>query len=95
MCHFQHEGTRTIATNWKIVDIEWLVKIKTDSAGNVHYEKEKQPHNERTVVPAGSQESPRLRPQLELAPRRPPSRPLVSRPWLGVTAPLRHDARAV
>ena len=31
-------ATRTIATNWKYVDIQWLVKIKTDAQGNVHYE---------------------------------------------------------
>ena len=31
-------GTRTIATNWAYVDIQWLVKIKTDSEGDVHYE---------------------------------------------------------
>ena len=43
-------GTRTIATNWTYVDIEWLVKIKTDSKGDVHYEKWKQPHGERTVL---------------------------------------------
>ena len=28
----------------------WLVKIKTDSAGNVHYEAWSQPHGERTVL---------------------------------------------
>ena len=32
------------------VDIQWLVKIKTDSAGDVHYEAETQPHSERTVL---------------------------------------------
>jgi hypothetical protein len=32
------------------VDIEWLVKIKTDSAGDVHYETWSQPHGERTVL---------------------------------------------
>ena len=30
--------------------IRWLVKIKTDSKGNVHYEEWSQPHGERTVV---------------------------------------------
>ena len=43
-------GTRTIATNWTYVDIEWLVKIKTDSKGDVHYEKWKQPLGERTQL---------------------------------------------
>ena len=43
-------GTRTIASNWAYVDIEWLVKVKTDSKGDVHYEKWKQPHKERTVL---------------------------------------------
>ena len=28
----------------------WLIKIKTDSAGNVHYEAWSQPHGERTVL---------------------------------------------
>ena len=28
----------------------WLVKIKTDSAGDVHYEPESQPHGARTVL---------------------------------------------
>lgn len=28
----------------------WLIKIKTDSEGNVHYEKWAQPHGERTVL---------------------------------------------
>ena len=43
-------GTRTIQENWKFVDIQWLVKIKTDSDGNVHYEAWSQPHGERTVL---------------------------------------------
>ena len=43
-------GTRTIAVNWKYVDIEWLVKVKIDSEGNVHYERWSQPHGERTVL---------------------------------------------
>ena len=43
-------GTRTIATNWSFVDIDWLVKIKTDSEGNVHYERWTQPAGERTVL---------------------------------------------
>ena len=43
-------GTRTIAKNWTYVDIAWLVKIKTDSAGDVHYEAWSQPHSERTVL---------------------------------------------
>ena len=38
------------ARNWAYVDIEWLVKIKTDSAGDVHYEAWSQPHGERTVL---------------------------------------------
>ena len=38
------------ARNWAYVDIEWLVKIKTDSAGDVHYEAWRQPHGERTVL---------------------------------------------
>ena len=33
----------TQAKNWAYVDIEWLVKIKTDSGGNVHYEAWSQP----------------------------------------------------
>ena len=43
-------GTRTIATNWTYVDIQWLIKIKTDSDCNVHYEAWSQPHGERTVL---------------------------------------------
>ena len=43
-------GTRTIAKNWAYVDIDWLVKIKTDSEGHVHYEAWKQPQHERTVL---------------------------------------------
>ena len=43
-------GTRTIAKNWTYVGIAWLVKIKTDSEGNVHYEAWSQPHGERTVL---------------------------------------------
>ena len=31
-------GLRTINPNWKYVDVQWLNKIKTDSAGNVHLE---------------------------------------------------------
>ena len=30
--------------------MEWLVKIKTDSEGSVHYEAWSQPHGERTVL---------------------------------------------
>jgi hypothetical protein len=30
--------TRTIRPNWQYVDIKWLVKIKTASNGDVHYE---------------------------------------------------------
>jgi hypothetical protein len=43
-------GTRTIAKGWTYVEIAWLVKIKTDSEGNVHYEAWSQPHGERTVL---------------------------------------------
>ena len=45
-------GTRMIQPNWTYVDIEWLVKIKTDSQGDVHYDKWKQPQgeSERTVL---------------------------------------------
>ena len=43
-------GVRTIAKGWTYVDIEWLVKVKTDSDGNMHYEAEAQPHGERTVL---------------------------------------------
>mmetsp|Transcript_44071 Transcript_44071/g.143012 ORF Transcript_44071/g.143012 Transcript_44071/m.143012 type:complete len:248 (-) Transcript_44071:181-924(-) len=43
-------GTRTIATNWAYVDVEWLNKIKADSEGNVHLEAWAQPHGERTVL---------------------------------------------
>jgi len=43
-------GTRTIATNWTYVEIQWLVKVKTDSKGDVHYEAWRQPHGERTVL---------------------------------------------
>ena len=32
------------------VDVQWLVKIKTASNGDVHYEEWKQPHGERTVL---------------------------------------------
>jgi hypothetical protein len=43
-------STRTIATGWSYVDIGWLVKIKTDSEGNVHYEQWSQPRGLRTVL---------------------------------------------
>ena len=43
-------GTRTIGENWTYVDITWLVKVKTDSAGDVHFEAWSQPHGERTVL---------------------------------------------
>ena len=43
-------GTRTISTGWAYVEIEWLVKIKTDSDGNVHYEAETLPHVKRAVT---------------------------------------------
>ena len=43
-------GMRTINTNWAYVDIQWLVKIKIDSEGNVHYEAWSQPHGERTAL---------------------------------------------
>ena len=36
--------------NWAFVDVQWLVKIKTDSDGNVHYENWTQPAGERTVL---------------------------------------------
>ena len=32
------------------VDVQWLVKVKTDSAGNVHYEAWAQPCGERMVL---------------------------------------------
>lgn len=43
-------GTRTINMGWSYVEITWLVKIKTDSAGDVHYEEWLQPHGEKTVL---------------------------------------------
>ena len=43
-------GKRTVATNWAYVDVDWLVKIKTDSKGDVHYERWAQPRGERTVL---------------------------------------------
>jgi hypothetical protein len=43
-------GTLTIRTNWAYVDVQWLNKVKTDSAGNVHYEAWAQPGGERTVL---------------------------------------------
>ena len=43
-------GTRTIATNWKYVDVVYLNKIKVDSQGNVHYEAWKHPAGDRTVL---------------------------------------------
>lgn len=43
-------GTRTVRTNWTYVDVQWLVKVKTDSAGNVHYEAWAHPRGERTVL---------------------------------------------
>mmetsp|Transcript_63625 Transcript_63625/g.189666 ORF Transcript_63625/g.189666 Transcript_63625/m.189666 type:complete len:828 (+) Transcript_63625:1660-4143(+) len=43
-------GTRTIAEGWYVVDIGWLVKVKTDSEGSVYYEEWSQPHGERTVL---------------------------------------------
>ena len=36
-------GLRTVNANWKYVEVQWLVKIKTDSKGDVHYEVWKQP----------------------------------------------------
>ena len=43
-------GVRTIRENWVYVKISWLVKVKTDSQGNVHYEVWSQPHGELTVL---------------------------------------------
>ena len=37
----------TISKGWLYVEIGWLIKIKTDSAGNVHYEEWEQPHGKR------------------------------------------------
>ena len=37
------QGKRTIAANWRYVEVQWLMKIKTDSEGNVHYEAWSQP----------------------------------------------------
>ena len=47
---FKDASGRTIAMNWAYVDIKWLVKIKTDSAGNVHFEEWKNTSGERTVL---------------------------------------------
>ncbi|KOO35852.1 hypothetical protein Ctob_016176, partial [Chrysochromulina tobinii] len=43
-------GVRTIAPNWGYVEVDYLVKIKVDSEGNVHYEKWKHPSGELTVL---------------------------------------------
>ena len=43
-------GTRTIAENWTYVDVTFLVKVRTDSVGDVHFEEWSQPHGERTVL---------------------------------------------
>ena len=50
VCNSERLIFDTQARNWAYVDIEWLVKIKTDSAGDVHYEAWSQPHGERTVL---------------------------------------------
>jgi hypothetical protein len=51
-------GTRTIATNWAYVDIQWLMKIKTDSEGDVHYDSTwSQPNGERTEGPHEAKDS--------------------------------------
>lgn len=43
-------GLRTINANWRYVDVRWLVKVKTDSVGDVHYEEWKHPSGDRTVL---------------------------------------------
>lgn len=43
-------GVRTIAKGWSYFDVAWLNKVKTDSEGNVHFEKWIQSHGERTVL---------------------------------------------
>ena len=35
------------------VEVTWLVKVKTDSEGNVHYEAWRQPHDEMTARAQG------------------------------------------
>ena len=47
---FKDASGRTIARHWAYVDVKYLVKIKTDAQGNVHYEEWKQPKGERTVL---------------------------------------------
>ena len=41
---------RTISANWGYIEVDYLVKIKVDSEGNVHYEKWKHPSGELTVL---------------------------------------------
>ena len=43
-------GVRTISANWGYIEVDYLVKIKVDSEGNVHYEKWKHPSGELTVL---------------------------------------------
>ena len=40
---------RTISTNWAYVDVDWLVKIKPESTGNVIYEKWARPKDANGV----------------------------------------------
>ena len=47
---FKDASGRTIARHWAFVDVKYLVKIKTDSKGDVHYEAWTQPQGERTVL---------------------------------------------
>lgn len=47
---FKDASGRTICMNWSFVDVKYLVKIKTDAEGNVHYEEWTQPDGERTVL---------------------------------------------
>ena len=42
------DGTRTIATNWAYIEVQWLNKVKVCANGDVHYEAWSQPHSEHT-----------------------------------------------
>ena len=64
-------GTRTIAKGWSFVDVQWLVKIKTDTDGNIHYEPWRQPHDERTAHTPGSRTVNRSALQCPLGIKRP------------------------
>ena len=55
----------------KCGEAQWLVKIKTDTDGNIHYEPWRQPHDERTAHTPGSRTVNRSALQCPLGIKRP------------------------